>query len=226
MVSKEIQFQNIKVKITYKKIKNTILKIKNIHEVEISCHKKTSDDTILKFLLQKNDWIKESFTKISKKVNLHDKYKYCEGEMHFYLGKKYPLIIKDSKEYKVLFENENIILQIPEATSLGARQRLLNSWYQEKLSEICESSFRKWEEKTNLLKNKLIYEKMKGKWGYCNFISKTICINTEIIKKELDFIDYVVLHEMCHLQVPNHGIRFKTLLNTYLPNWKKIQKVD
>ena len=67
---------------------------------------------------------------------------------------------------------------------------------------------------------------MRGKWGYCNFKTKLISINTEIIKKDIDFIDYVVLHEICHLKVPNHGSEFKKLLNLYLPNWKRIQKID
>jgi predicted metal-dependent hydrolase len=226
MVSKEIHFHNIKVKITYKKIKNIILKVKNISEVEISCHPKTQDEKILKFVSQKQNWINESFKKISKNVNLNEKLHFSSGEFHFFLGKRYPLKIVDSKEYKVILENEEIILEIPEATSKGARERLLYSWYLIKLKDICEDSFEKWEQKTKLFKNKLSIEKMKGKWGYCNYFSKNISINIEIIKKDLDFIDYVILHEICHLQVPNHGIKFKELLGKHLPNWKEIQKID
>lgn len=226
METREFFFQDIKIKITYKKIKSIILKIKNLNEIEVSCPPKTSESLILKFINQKEKWIKESFVKLPNKVNLNTKYQFSEGEMHFFLGKRYPLKIKDSKDYCVVFDGENIIIKIPVATSKGARERLLNSWYLERLKEICNISFEKWELKTNLIKTKLVFEKMKGKWGYCNFVTKVIYINTEIIKKDTEFIDYVILHEICHLQVPNHGVRFKKLLNTFLPNWKIIQKVD
>ena len=226
MIQKSITYNNINLIVNYKKIRSLILKIKGVRTVEVSAPSKISDEKIFKFIDSKISWIIKNENRVQEHINSISKKKYLDGETHYFLGNKYELEIEDSKNYQVQITDKNIVLQIPEATSIGARERLLNSWYLSQLKEIVEDSFKKWELKTGLIKSELIYEKMRGKWGYCNFKTKLISINTEIIKKDIDFIDYVVLHEMCHLKVPNHGSEFKKLLNLYLPNWKRIQKID
>ena len=226
MIQKSITYNNINLIVNYKKIRSLILKIKGVRTVEVSAPSKISDEKIFKFIDSKISWIIKNENRVQEHINSISKKKYLDGETHYFLGNKYELEIEDSKNYQVQITDKNIVLQIPEATSIGARERLLNSWYLSQLKEIVEDSFKKWELKTGLIKSELIYEKMRGKWGYCNFKTKLISINTEIIKKDIDFIDYVVLHEICHLKVPNHGSEFKNLLNLYLPNWKRIQKID
>jgi len=102
--------------------------------------------------------------------------------------------------------------------------RYLEKHLEEKLIEVTREFFEKWEKSLNISKNSLTIKKMKGKWGYCHTKNHDICLNLELIKKDLKFIEYVVLHELCHILVPNHGPKFKSLLNTYMPNWKLIIK--
>lgn len=226
MNQKIIKYYNINLVVNYKKIRSIILKIKGVGNVEVSAPNRIADEKIIQFVDSKIDWIKKNENKVQDHLDKVSKKGFFNGEIHYFLGEEYKIEIHDSKNYIVKKFEDRIILQIPEATSIGARERLLNSWYLSQLKEIVEDSFKKWELKTGLIKSKLIYEKMRGKWGFCNFKTKLISINTEIIKKDRDFIDYVVLHEICHLKIPNHGPEFKKLLNTYLPNWKKIQKID
>lgn len=226
LVNRVLCFKNITIKVSYKRISSIILKIGGIKNVVVSAPRNTSDEKIFKFIDSKISWIIKNENRVQEHTNSISKKKYLDGETHYFLGNKYELEIEDSKNYQVQITDKNIVLQIPEATSIGARERLLNSWYLSQLKEIVEDSFKKWELKTGLIKSELNYEKMRGKWGYCNFKTKLISINTEVIKKDIDFIDYVVLHEICHLKVPNHGPEFKKLLNLYLPNWKRIQKID
>ena len=67
---------------------------------------------------------------------------------------------------------------------------------------------------------------MKGKWGYCECRRRVICLNTELAKRKIEFVEYVVLHELCHLLVPNHGPEFKKLLNKNMPGWQKIKDTE
>jgi len=71
--------------------------------------------------------------------------------------------------------------------------------------------------------NKIQIRKMKNKWGSCS--SKgTITLNEELTKLPLEYVEYVIVHELLHLIIPNHGKTFKTLLYTYLPEGERIHK--
>lgn len=66
--------------------------------------------------------------------------------------------------------------------------------------------------------------KMKSRWGSCMPQKRIITINTELAKHPQQCIEYVIIHEFCHLQVPNHSADFKALMTKRLPNWKILKK--
>ena len=59
---------------------------------------------------------------------------------------------------------------------------------------------------------------MTRKWGSCS-TSGTITLATDLSQQEVGFQDFVGVHELLHLRVPNHGKLFKALMNTHVPNW-------
>ncbi len=67
-------------------------------------------------------------------------------------------------------------------------------------------------------------QKMKTKWGSCNAGSKSIRLNTELAKKPTECLEYIVVHEMVHLLVHDHGDRFTTLMDRYLPSWRLVRQ--
>lgn len=75
----------------------------------------------------------------------------------------------------------------------------------------------------NLPYNKLFIRTQKTKWGNCTS-EKNISINWKLIKCPEYVIDYVCIHEVCHTKIMNHGVHFKTLLNTICPYADKAQK--
>lgn len=62
---------------------------------------------------------------------------------------------------------------------------------------------------------------MKTKWGSCNHRSGHIRLNTELVKKPKDLLEYVVIHEMVHLMEPRHSERFVALMNEHYPSWRE-----
>ena len=62
---------------------------------------------------------------------------------------------------------------------------------------------------------------MKKKWASCSAKGR-ICFSTDLLKESKTFQEYVIIHELLHLQVPNHGKLFKSLLNAYLPGWETV----
>jgi hypothetical protein len=61
---------------------------------------------------------------------------------------------------------------------------------------------------------------MKTRWGTCNPHSAIVRLNTELSKKPLECLEYVVVHELCHLLEPTHNARFVALLDRHLPGWQ------
>jgi len=81
----------------------------------------------------------------------------------------------------------------------------------------------KWQKILKVKVNRIQIRKMKNKWGSCS--SKgTLTLNEELTKLPLEYVEYVIVHELLHLIIPNHGRTFKTLLYTYLPEGEKFLK--
>ena len=81
----------------------------------------------------------------------------------------------------------------------------------------------KWAEKISANPRQIRVQKMTKKWASCS-TNGWVCFSTDLLKEPQAFQDYVIVHELLHLQVPNHGKLFKSLLNAYLPEWEKALK--
>ena len=66
--------------------------------------------------------------------------------------------------------------------------------------------------------------KMSTRWGVCNKKNKTITLNLELIKKDIKYLDYVIVHELCHFIHFDHSKEFWNLVSKYCPNYKQLRK--
>jgi predicted metal-dependent hydrolase len=80
---------------------------------------------------------------------------------------------------------------------------------------------RKWEAKLGVTVSGYFLQRMKTKWGGCNHRAGNIRLNTELVKKPKDLLEYVVVHEMLHLIEPTHSERFVALLSRHHPAWRE-----
>ena len=81
----------------------------------------------------------------------------------------------------------------------------------------------KWAEKISVEPRQIRIQKMTKKWASCS-TNGWVCFSADLLKEPRAYQDYVIVHELLHLQVPNHGKLFKSLLNAYLPGWEKVLK--
>ena len=65
---------------------------------------------------------------------------------------------------------------------------------------------------------------MTTRWGTCNTNTKKIWLNLQLAKKPVECIEYIILHELAHLKVKNHGSDFVAILDSYMPYWREIKK--
>ena len=147
---------------------------------------------------------------------------YIGGESHLYLGRKYRLKIEASDKDKVLLKKGYFCI---EATSRKQDhiQQLMDAWYRRRakmyLSKIfddCWESFKK----GTLNKPNLKLQRMDKRWGSLSGKGQ-LTLNVNLIQTPKECIEYVIIHELCHLIHHNHGTEFYKLLDRTLPDWMK-----
>lgn len=140
-----------------------------------------------------------------------------EKEHHFYLlGKEY--FLNFNPKYIEPKIEENMIWVKDEKGLESFLKEYRNSLFLTHL-EKCYSQF---DEKIPFPKLKCL--KMKTRWGVCNTKTKTITLNSELLRYEVECLDYVIIHELSHLLVPNHSPKFWSVVVKYCPNYKEIRK--
>ena len=177
-------------------------------------------DTIRVFAVTKLGWIKKQQQKLREQIRETPR-EYLDRESHYLWGKRYLLNIveKETAPYVSLRHNK-MVFHIRPNTSDERKQVIFSEWYREKLKESVPSLVAKWESLMGVRVEKLFVQRMKTKWGSCNYRSGNIRLNTELAKKPLECLEYVVVHEMAHLLEPSHNSRFIALMDQFMPNWQ------
>ena len=182
-----------------------------------------SDEILIQaFLYQRLRWIRRQLRYFAQFEPRTPKRRFVGGESHLYLGKQYRLKIRPSDTDEVLLKRGFFHIQAvddkPEHIAM-----LLEAWYRSKAEVYFAQVFEEcWQlfEKRGVKKPVLKIRKMKTLWG--SFSSKRgITLNLELIKSPRECIEYVVIHELCHLLHLNHGPEFHNLLEQLLPDWRK-----
>ena len=150
---------------------------------------------------------------------------YISGECHFYLGRRYVLKVIESDINSVKLKQGFIIVK---SVDLGNVKKQLEGWYKKRalkyfkkrLKEISESI--PWVDQEPPLR----LFSMKKQWGSCS-PKGLITLNPHLVKSTRECIDYVIIHELCHLKEHNHSPRFYQLLDQIMPGWKQVKaKLD
>ncbi len=215
-----IQGQNIEV--TKKNIKNIYLRANSSNgRIALSAPKHISDETIRLFILSKLDWLKKRQKKIQQSIQLTN-YEYTDKETHYIWGNAYILsIIEKDAPAIIELTNNTIILTIKPGANFETKKQIINKWSREELRLHAIPLIEKWSPILGVSINKLYVRYMKTYWGSCNTHAHTIRLNTELVKKPPECLEYVVVHELVHLLEPSHNKNFHRLMTAYLPDWKQ-----
>lgn len=202
----ELAGQRIPIKIVRKPNKNIYFRIVN-GEIVVTCHSMVTKNYI-ETLIKKNE---------KSLVKMYNKAMEVQNEDAFfnYLGEQYT-ILYDENLKKVQFENDIV---------MAKNKKMLDTFY---LKQV-ETIFTERVEKCKLLFDdipnfRLRFRKMKTRWGVNNVTERIITLNTELLKKEISLLDYVIIHEICHFYEANHSPRFWEQVQKRYPYYKLARK--
>lgn len=150
---------------------------------------------------------------------------YVGRETHYVWGRRYLLSLefRDAKPTVVL-DHRRIRLCVRPGSDAAVRGRVMHAWHRSLLHATLPELIRKWEQRLGVQVEAYFLQRMKTKWGSANPRAGHIRLNTELVKKPKDLLDYVVLHETAHLIEPTHGERFVALLNQHCPSWQEARR--
>ncbi|MFM5769342.1 M48 family metallopeptidase [Aeromonas caviae] len=217
-----IQLGEISIAVTRKDIKNVHL---TVHppdgRVTLAAPFKTRLEVARAYAISKLAWIRDQQRKLGCQARETPR-QFVERESHYVWGRRY-LMTVDYQNVKptVILSNKRITLIVRPGSSTEKRAELMHEWHKLLLHEVVPPLVKKWERKLKVSVSGYFLQRMKTKWGSCNHSAGNIRLNTELVKKPKDLLEYVIVHEMAHLIEPTHSECFIAILEEHYPSWRE-----
>jgi hypothetical protein len=147
---------------------------------------------------------------------------FVNRESHSLWGRRYLLTVREAKERpSVVAKNRRLVLTVRPGASKAKRSEVMHEWHKQLLHEAVGPLLAKWQAKLGVKASAYFVQRMKTKWGACNHRDRNIRLNTELVKKPKDLLEYVIVHELVHLIEPKHSDRFMALMDRHYPHWRE-----
>ena len=210
-----IRSDKVEYTVTKKKIKNFIIRIYPDLRIAVSVPLHASNKDIENFISSKKEWIEVTLKKL-KLINNKNNLK--ENTIKI-LGKEIEKKIIESDLERIRLTDTSIYIYSKNINEIKIEKKLLE-WKLEKLKTLLEKYLEKY---TKLLNRNINYyqiKKLSSAWGIYHKRENYISFNFDLIEKDIDCIEYVVLHELCHIFYMNHQKEFWNLVEKYIPDYK------
>lgn len=221
-----VLISDIQIEIIKKDIKNMHLSVLPPDgKVRVSAPNNLSDESIIMFVKTKLGWIKKQQEKFELQPRQSER-EYVSGETLYVWGHQYFLQVEyNQKKNSLVLEGNKAILSVRKESTAKQREKFVNEWYRSLLKTEVEKYLPKWEAITGLYCDSWQSKYMTTKWGTCNTSTRKIWLNLQLAKKPIECLEYVILHELAHLKVKNHGPDFVAILDLYMPYWRECKKM-
>jgi len=219
------------------KPRKVVIKVHPDQRVVATAPVDASDEMIHDAMMKRARWIWQSLQDFAKQKEHVLPKRYVSGETQFYLGRRYVLkVITDAETNDVInstvklsrgklnVELSQIDSELDSEERAALVKSLINEWYKNRAELISRERLRSLIYKASWVENspsfKLIV--MKKQWGSCSTKGNLI-LNPHLVKAPKECIDYVILHELCHIAEHNHSEQFWRLLTQVMPNWREVK---
>lgn len=206
-----------------------LIKVHPNLQVVVSASDQESDEGVLRAVKKRARWIFQQLKQFKDLQQHALPRRYISGESHFYLGKQYVLKIIEAPTEKqsVKLLRGQIEVRVRQKSEERIK-RLVSEWYKERAKEVFAKRLDVMLEQALWMNHRppIRIQSMQTQWGSCSPNGR-LTLNPNLVKAHRDCIDYVILHELCHIAEHNHSERFWRLLSQVMPNWEQVKsKLD
>lgn len=221
-MNETIKLGEISILLTRKAIKNVHLSVHPPNgRVTLTAPVATRLDVARAYAISRLGWIREQQSKLRNQAREAPR-KFVERESHYVWGRRYLLTVvhRETRPF-VSLDHRRITLTVRPGSDAQKRADVMHEWHKSLLHDVVPSLIKKWELKLKVKVARYFLQRMKTKWGSCNHKAGRIRLNTELVKKPKDLLEYVIVHEMAHLIEPTHSDRFIAILEDHYPTWRE-----
>jgi len=173
------------------------------------------------YAISKLGWIRKQ-QKILEDQARETPRQFIERESHYLWGRRYLMTVEyQEAKPSVSLDHKRITLTVRPGSDARKRAEVIHEWHKSLLHAVVAPLISKWEPKLRVVVAGYFLQRMKTKWGSCNHQAGHIRLNTELVKKPKDLLEYVIVHEMTHLLEPTHSDRFIAVLDEHYPTWRE-----
>jgi predicted metal-dependent hydrolase len=220
-MSEMIQLGEVAISVTRKDIKYVHLSVHPPRgRVSLVAPTGTRLEVARAYAISKLGWIRDQQAKLRSQARETPR-RFVTRESHYLWGRRYLLsVAEEGRKPSVRLDHRRLTLTVRPGSDEARREEVMHEWHKALLHAAVPGLIKKWEEKLGVAVSGYFLQRMKTKWGGCNHSAGTIRLNTELVKKPMDLLEYAVAHEMVHLIEPTHSERFLALMNKHYPAWR------
>jgi predicted metal-dependent hydrolase len=214
--------KTIRFEIKYKKRTSMSISIDLYGNVEVQAPKGISDERVIQALEGKWEWIQQKLKEMKDRTHGSEVKTYEHGETFLYLGKEYPIEIShdiNTEQDRVVFEKEKLHIIVKHLEDEKIKQALKRFYYQQ-CKMLVEKSIKSYQINFKSKPRSIRITDNKTNWGTCDS-RQQLTFNWRLAMAPQSVIDYVVVHEMCHMVHLNHDRSFWRLVGKILPDYKQ-----
>lgn len=221
----------IPIEVKYEERNQLAITVRPDMTVEARAPLGSEPERVQKKLDEKARWVWQQLDHFEKYQPLQPPREYVGGETHLYLGRQYRLKIEGSEREKVRLIGKFFVVETRDTSDRSAVKELMLNWYQAHAKELIRRKIEAYlpdVERYGAERPEVRIQWMKKRWGSCT-PNGVMTINIELVKAPIHCVEYVLMHELCHLVYPNHSPDFYQLLRMLMPDWparkERLEKV-
>jgi predicted metal-dependent hydrolase len=191
--------------------------------VDIFAPVSATDDQIQAVINKKRPWIVKTLDKLERFHPLPTPKHYLSGETFIYLGRQYRLRIENGSNGPAKLIGRYLRVHVNGKANPKSAKKYVDAWYRNRAHEILERYMEKCysiASRHGVPDWKMTIRTMKRRWGSCS-PSGRITLNLNLVMVPVHCIEYVIMHELCHLKIHNHSKAFYSLLTRCQPDWRQ-----
>jgi predicted metal-dependent hydrolase len=221
-IAQTIKVGEIPISVTLKDVCNVHL---SVHppdgHVTLVAPASTRLDVARAYAISKLGWIRNQQLQFSTQARETPR-QFIERESHYLWGRRYLLsvVYQDAKP-SIHLDHKRILLSVRPGYDALKRAKIIHDWQKSLLHKVVPPLILQWQSRMDVEVKRYFLQRMKTKWGSCNYQAKHIRLNTELVKKPKDLLEYVIVHEIAHLLEPTHNDCFIAILDKHYPSWRE-----
>jgi hypothetical protein len=220
-MTRTIKLGDVSIRLALKPVKNVHLSVHPPHgRITLVAPTGTRLEVARAYAISKLAWIRVQQEKM-RGQSREPARRFVGRETHFLWDRRYLLAVRfEDAKPSVVFDHRRITLTVRPESDVEKRSEIMHDWHKSLLHAVVPAIIEKWEPRIGVRVKAYFLQRMKTKWGSANHRAGHIRLNTELVRKPRELLEYVVVHEMIHLIKPTHGPDFVELLDRHYPGWR------